>query len=134
MAAEQRLKTKTRPADGNRNTIHTEGFSNPESARRYRLLWADEPEIQQRHEHGFQCGGCAFFAPFNADWGLCCNPSARHYLETVFEHFTCPAQEEEGWRAHSFRPQVSRRAAGEPTSDRERTGRRRRRRGGRQRP
>jgi hypothetical protein len=86
----------------NRNIVNTEGFSNPESEARYRANWPGEPEVFAQYEDGQQCGGCAFFAPFNADYGLCCNPESRHVLETVFEHFTCPAMVNQGWGAHSF--------------------------------
>jgi hypothetical protein len=87
----------------NRNTIVTEEFSNPESEALYHANWPAEPAVFAQYEDGQQCGGCAFFAPFNADYGLCCNPESRHVLETVFEHFTCPALVNQGWGAHSFR-------------------------------
>jgi hypothetical protein len=86
----------------NQNRIITDGFSNQESLRMYREQWPREPTTAEQHERGEQCGGCSFFAPFNKDWGLCCNVQSRHHLETVFEHFTCPAIVEEGWGPHSF--------------------------------
>lgn len=87
----------------NTNRIMTTGFSNPESDRLYRSGWPDEPSVQkQKEELSEQCGGCSFFAVFNADWGLCCHPKSRHHLETVFEHFTCPMYVHEGWGPHSF--------------------------------
>jgi hypothetical protein len=48
------------------------------------------------------CGGYSSFAPFNADWGLCCHRGSEHRLETVFEHFTCPAFINKGWGPHNF--------------------------------
>lgn len=86
----------------NQNTIVTETWSNPESETLYRNEWPDEPDLRARKMEGDQCGGCSFFAPFNADFGLCCNPNSRHMLETVFEHFTCASYLAEGWGAHSF--------------------------------
>lgn len=86
----------------NTNSITTDTFSNPESETLYRDHWPREPGVYAQYEDGLQCGGCAFYAPFNADYGLCCNPASRHRLETVFEHFTCPAIVNQGWGAHSF--------------------------------
>jgi hypothetical protein len=86
----------------NGNTVITDGFSNPESEQRYKANWPDEPKCQQQHERGDQCGGCSFFAQFNADYGLCCHSKSRHFAETVFEHFTCPCYVGEGWGPHSF--------------------------------
>ena len=86
----------------NENHIVTTRFSNGDSERRYREDWPDEPELRLQAEEGGQCGGCGFFAPFNSDWGLCCNPKSRHLTETVFEHFTCSALVNEGWGSHSF--------------------------------
>ena len=86
----------------NRNTIVTTTWSNTDSETMYRLAWPDEPSVHALYREGQQCGGCSFYAPFNADYGLCCNVGSRHALETVFEHFTCPALLTEGWGAHSF--------------------------------
>ncbi len=86
----------------NENKIVTHQFSNPESERLYRADWPGEPQCRQQHERGDQCGGCSFYAKFNADYGLCCHPRSRHFKETVFEHFTCPAYVREGWGPHSF--------------------------------
>ena len=87
----------------NQNTIVTETWSNPKSERMYLEQWPDDPGLFERYEEGEQCGGCAFFAPFNADYGLCCYGESRHHLETVFEHFTCPVFVNDGWDAHTFR-------------------------------
>jgi len=87
----------------NRNTIVTETWSDPESERLYRERWPDDPGLFERYEDGEQCGGCAFFAPFNADFGLCGYDKSRHHLETVFEHFACPVFVGDGWDAHTFR-------------------------------
>jgi len=86
----------------NANHITTDTWSNPESARLYRQQWPAELALFRQYENGDQCGGCAFFAPLNADWGLCCHAKSRHHLETVFEHFACPAYVAEGWGSHSF--------------------------------
>jgi hypothetical protein len=86
----------------NENKLVTDRFSSPESEARYKNVWAEEPCCGIQHQNGQQCGGCSFFAPFNADWGLCCHPKSRHFSETVFEHFTCPSYVHEGWGPHSF--------------------------------
>lgn len=86
----------------NANRIVTDGWSNPEARRLYELQWPDDPALKQAYDAGCQCGGCSFFAPLNSDWGLCANSESRHCLETVFEHFTCPAYIPEGWGPHSF--------------------------------
>jgi len=79
----------------NGNRIITDDFSNPESRRRY------EAPVDGEHVDA-QCGGCSFFAPFDADYGLCCHPASEHHLETVFEHFSCSRLVDEGWGPHSF--------------------------------
>lgn len=86
----------------NQNSIVTKTWSNPASAELYVLKWPNEPNVREQCEQGNQCGGCSFFAPFNEDWGLCTHAASRHHLETVFEHFTCPAFVNEGWGPHSF--------------------------------
>lgn len=80
----------------NKNHIVTRGFSNQATAHLYRELCRKDGWIEN------QCGGCSYYAEFNADWGLCCNPNARFHLETVFEHFGCEKTVPEGWEAHSF--------------------------------
>lgn len=79
----------------NRNRIQTSGFSNQDT----RDLYEKQAPIPDRQ----QCGGCSYYALFNEDFGLCCHPEARFYLETVFEHFGCEKNVFEGWDAHSFR-------------------------------
>ena len=86
----------------NQNRIITDRWSNDDSKLLYQLHWPDEPALKHQYEEGQQCGGCAFFAPFNFDWGLCCHAKSRHHLETVFEHFTCGSFVNEGWESHSF--------------------------------
>jgi hypothetical protein len=86
----------------NANRITADDWSNPASAELYRSKWPAEPGTRAHYEYGEQCGGCSFFAPFDADFGLCCHAGSRHRLETVFEHFTCPAYAGEGWGPHSF--------------------------------
>ncbi|MFH1147095.1 MAG: hypothetical protein V1736_05240 [Pseudomonadota bacterium] len=78
----------------NGNVIHTEGYSNSDT----KTLYEKECFIDSQ----LQCGGCSYYAIFNADWGLCCNPESRFHLETVFEHFGCEKNVPEGWGSHSF--------------------------------
>lgn len=89
------------------NTIIENDFSNPETKQRYRKIARGElPEDQKAvelYEDGQQCGGCTFFAPLNADYGICCNKKCKFFKETVFEHFTCADTVQEGWGSHSFR-------------------------------
>lgn len=86
----------------NKNQIVTHDFSNPDSRQKYESSWADEPKMRDIYENCWQCGGCAFYAPFNSDWGLCCHDKSRHHMETVFEHFSCPSIVNQGWEEHSF--------------------------------
>jgi len=86
----------------NSNNLLTDRFSNADSEAMYDRQWPNEPTLFAQHEEGRQCGACSYFAPFNEDYGLCCNRNARHFTETVFEHFTCPSYVEEGWGPHSF--------------------------------
>ena len=86
----------------NQNRIVTDQWSNPASRALYEAGWPDERGRREQHDEGYQCGGCSFYAKFNADWALCAHPKSRHYLETVFEHFTCPMHAPEGWGPHSF--------------------------------
>ena len=87
----------------NGDQIVTDRFSNPESEKIYHTFWNGKPsEARDLYEAGRQCGGCGFFTPFNLDWGLCSHHESRHYLETVFEHFTCLHHVNEGWGPHSF--------------------------------
>jgi hypothetical protein len=84
--------------------VVTDGFSNPESARRFADRFSGEPAWAcQCFEDCHQCGGCAFFAPLNLDYGLCCHPDSRHHRKTVIEHFPCPSIADGGWGVHSFR-------------------------------
>ncbi len=87
----------------NANRIITDNWSNESSRQLYAAKWPDEPALRVACENGErQCGGCSFFAAFNADWGLCAHAQSRHHLETVFEHFACPSFVDEGWGPHSF--------------------------------
>ena len=86
----------------NKNIICVDRWSNPETEAIYTTQFRDQPDLQRQHENGDQCGGCSFFAAFNADWGLCCHADSRHHLETVFEHFTCRTYVRECWGPHSF--------------------------------
>jgi hypothetical protein len=83
----------------NTNRVTTTGFSNKESERLHAQRWEGD---NNDDEINLQCGGCSFYAAFNQDYGLCCNPCSRHLTETVFEHFTCPSYVHEGWGPHSF--------------------------------
>lgn len=103
----------------NRNVIVTNDFSNPVSKQLYKAGWPDEPATKALYKDGQQCGGCSFYAKFNSDWGLCTRGDSRHHLETVFEHFTCPAHVNEGWGPHTFTTNVEFhcRCHGEPHDD-----------------
>ena len=109
----------------NTNNIVTNAWSDRKSETLYTTQWPDEPALLPQYENGDQCGGCSFFAEFNADWGLCCNRKSRHYLETVFEHFTCATYVREGWGPHSFTeaPEFHCRCGGEPSDDWDNRGR-----------
>lgn len=100
----------------NTNQLVTDRFSNAESEALYKSQWRAEPSLAEQYRAGRQCGGCTYFAPFNADFGLCCGRPSRHFAETVFEHFTCPSQVNEGWGPHSFcsDPEFMCRCHGEP--------------------
>lgn len=71
----------------NTNRVEENGFSNPKARELYELRWPDEPHIQERYEECDQCGGCAFFAAINSDWGICLHKKSRHCLEKVFNTF-----------------------------------------------
>ncbi len=90
------------------NVIKENGFSNPESEALYKNDWLGDVILKYLYEEGRQCGGCTFFAPLNSDWGICCHKKSKHFKETIFEHFTCKLQIEEGWSAHSFTESVDR--------------------------
>jgi hypothetical protein len=94
------------PRDTNR--VYTTGFLNSTSYQLYATLWKSEPDVYTAYHMGKQCGACSFYGKFNTDWGLCCYAESRHYLETVFEHFSCPSISVENWGCHSFTPDRSR--------------------------
>jgi hypothetical protein len=98
-----RLKPRRgeRRAYRNHNRIQTRGFSNPASEKAYRLRWPGDPRAAALYGRSAHCLSCSFYAVFNSDWGLCCNPLSAQYLETIFEHFTCRMQVDEG-ESHSF--------------------------------
>jgi len=113
-----RWKRKQENLPVNENRVVTDRFSHQASERLYRDCWPAEPQCREQCEQGQQCGGCSFYAKFNADYGLCCNRTSRHFTETVFEHFTCPAYVHEGWGPHSFseHAEFHCRCGGEPDS------------------
>ncbi len=86
----------------NRNVIVTDHWSKVATRHLFDANWPDDPVSRKQHEDGQQCGGCSYFTPFNDDFGLCSHQKSRHHLETVYEHFTCPAYVLEGWGPHSF--------------------------------
>jgi hypothetical protein len=86
----------------NQNQIVTDQWSNPESKDLYLQRWPDDLVSLRYYHDGRQCGGCSFYGAFDSDWGLCAFRESRHFLETVFEHFTCPKHIDEGWGPHSF--------------------------------
>jgi hypothetical protein len=86
----------------NKNQIITDHWSNPASEALYKSQYVTAPLYREEIEKTHECLGCSFFAAFNADWGLCTFEKSPHHLETVFEHFTCPAFVFEGWGPHSF--------------------------------
>ena len=55
----------------NANTVVRDYWSSVSSSQLHLARWPSEPDVRRRYENGEQCGGCAFFAPFNYDWGLC---------------------------------------------------------------
>ena len=86
----------------NKNKIITNGFSNRNTEKIYDNLFQSDDKAKQLYERGCQCGSCSYFAELNKDYGLCCYMKSDHYLETIFEHFTCSKHIEENWNAHSF--------------------------------
>lgn len=76
-------------ARANRNQVVSTQWSNHTSEALYNARWPDEPELAEQCDEGKQCLSCPYYVPFNTDWGLCASAVSRHYLETVFEHFTC---------------------------------------------
>ncbi len=103
----------------NSNHVRTDGWSNSETQAMYEKQWPLSPDMKRQHASGHQCGGCSFFAKFNSDWGLCCHSESKQFLETIFEHFTCPDYVREGWGPHSFTVETEFhcRCGGEPVED-----------------
>ena len=49
------------------------------------------PEDAEHPEYGpSQCGGCRYFAAWDGDYGLCCNPRSPQDGRFCFEHGGCP--------------------------------------------
>ncbi len=86
----------------NQNLIITDEFSNPDSEMEYLSDYPLDAKARANAEQCWQCGGCSYFSPFTTSYGLCHNQNSRHYLETVFEHFTCAVIDIESWEYHSF--------------------------------
>jgi hypothetical protein len=84
------------------NRIKDDSWSDPRTKKMYLDRFPGEPELHRQADDGQQCGGCSFFAPFGLDFGLCAHGDSRHYLETVFEHFTCGVHVPECWTHSSF--------------------------------
>jgi len=101
MVMRTRWDDSTKPRT-NTNRIKPAGFSSLDAEKLYRTQWPAEPRVKEQYFIGLQCGGCSFYAEFDVNWGLCCHPRSRHRFETVFEHFTCPSFQNEGWGPHSF--------------------------------
>jgi len=87
------------------NKITTDDFSNPDTKETFFKHGHDDtmsPLLIKIIDECWQCGTCSCFAPFNGDYGLCCNSNSPYHLETVFEHFACESVVVESWEAHSF--------------------------------
>ncbi len=77
------------PKDADTNTIKTDTWSNPAAEDWFDNKWEGEPEILNLFEEGSRCIRCVHFQAFNENWGLCFQKASRHYLETIFNSFTC---------------------------------------------
>jgi hypothetical protein len=86
----------------NANKVVTDGFSNPDSEFEFQNGYPSDSKARELAAESYQCGGCSYFAPLNADYGMCCNSKSPCHLETVFEHFTCSEIDIESWAYHSF--------------------------------
>ena len=87
------------------NKITTDDFSNPDTKETFLGYSRDTPMsplLNKIIDECWQCGACSCYAPFNGDYGLCCNSNSSYHLETVFEHFACESVVVESWGAHSF--------------------------------